>query len=303
MLPEVLEALAVRVEGLYVDATLGGGSYSKALLNAGAGRILGLDTDPAAHAEAGRKLATEIAAQRMTIVSRNFGELSEALHERGIATIDGIVYDLGVSSHQLDTSSIGLSYRVESPLDMRLDPTLGRSAFDVINDDEEYELRTIFRNYGEEPQAGRIARRIVQRRALQPIRTTTELATIVAEGTREDKRSALLSRIFQAIRIEVNDELGMLERSLHQAIAALRPGGRIVVVSYHSLEDRIVKQLFQRESAPEATPTSEQYLRERIDVSRARLKLITRKPIVPGEEEIAANPRARSAKLRAAEKV
>ncbi len=217
--------------------------------------------------------------------------------------MNGIVYDLGVSSHQLDTVSVGLSYRVDAPLDMRLDPRLTTSATSIISAYDETKLKEIFRNYGEEPYAGPIARKIVQARMARPIETTAALAAIVAQGIREDKKNETLSRIFQALRIEVNDELGNLRTSLAQAVALLKSGGRIVVVAYHSLEDRIVKEFFKNESQPEFAAGSLGALKERIDRSSARLKVLTKKAITPSAEEIERNPRARSAKLRAAEKI
>jgi 16S rRNA (cytosine1402-N4)-methyltransferase len=229
--------------------------------------------------------------------------LENALESEGVTGVDGIVYDLGVSSNQLDTSAIGLSYRVTSRLDMRLDPRLETTAYEIINEFEETRIKKIFKEFGEESRAGIFARRIVETRAVKPIETTTALADLLSRGIREDKRSAILSRIFQALRIEVNDELGQLEQSLEQAIRLLKPGGRMVVVSYHSLEDRIVKNAFIMASAPKSDPSSPDFMKSSIDLSRASLKLITRKPLVPADEEIARNPRARSAKLRAAEKI
>ena len=239
--------------------------------------------------------------EQFRIVPENFSALRSALEGYGITTIDGIVYDLGVSSHQLDTTSIGLSYRTEAPLDMRLDPRLPVSAQDVIDTYEEHELKSIFRRYGEEPYAGPIARKIVEKRREGRIRTTTGLAAAITQGMRADKQNETLSRIFQAIRIEVNKELENLTSSLQQAIELVRPGGRIVVVSYHSLEDRIVKNFFRDESSPVAEAGSIQALKESIDTKRIRLRLLTKKPVAPQADEIHRNPRARSAKLRAAE--
>ncbi len=290
----------MHAEGIYIDATLGGGGYAEAMLSVGA-RVLGFDTDPAAQEFAMRRLAKF--GDRFTLVKENFAKLSEALEPILTSKIDGIVYDLGVSSHQLDTTSVGLSYRVEAPLDMRLDPRLALSARSIISEYDEAKLKDIFRNYGEEPYAGPIARKIVQARMVRAIETTAELAAIVAEGIREDKKNETLSRIFQALRIEVNHELDSLRASLAQAIELLKDGGKIVVVAYHSLEDRIVKELFKKESAPEYAEGTLGALRERIDLSSARLKVLTKKAIVPSAMEIDGNPRARSAKLRAAERI
>ena len=329
-----MELLSVRPGGVYIDATLGGGGYSEAMLEAGA-IVYGFDTDPAAQEFASNRLAKY--GERFHLVKENFAKLEAAqegpppnpllLKEGGLLDelekadgeknlprlfkagaggwfpLSGIVYDLGVSSHQLDTTSIGLSYRVDAPLDMRLDPRLTISAKEIIGTYDEQTLRTLFRNYGEEPFAGRIAQAIIRARSERPIATTAQLAAVVASTVREDKKYETLSRIFQAVRIEVNRELDNLRSSLGQAIEMMQSGGRIVVVSYHSLEDRIVKECFKRESEPEFAPGSVGSLKERIDRSKARLKLLTKKAIVPTEEEIARNPRARSAKLRAAEKI
>lgn len=305
MLPEAIEALQVRAEGVYIDATLGGGGYAEAICQSltvlGGGKLFAFDTDPNAIEFASKRLARF--GEMLTIVPENFGDLRESLAERGTEHISGIVYDLGVSSNQLDTTSIGLSYRVEAPLDMRLDPRLPRTAYDVVNTEEANALKRILRLYGEEPQAGPIVRRIDEARSRAPIATTSELAAIVGRGIREDKRSAVLSRVFQALRIEVNGELENLGRSLRSAIEMTSKGGRIVVISYHSLEDRIVKDIFQTESAPKSEPGSVIGLRESIDSSRATLRLITRKPMIPTDEEVERNVRARSAKMRIAERV
>ncbi len=298
LLREAIDLLALKPGGVYVDATLGGGGYSEAMLEAGA-RVFGFDTDPAAQEFATRRLAKF--GERFTLVRENFAKLGEA-SLRGVA-LDGIVYDLGVSSHQLDTASVGLSYRIEAPLDMRLDPREWISAREVIAAYDEGQLREMFRTYGEEPFASRIARNIIHARNEKPIETTTELAEIIASGIRPDKRNETLSRIFQAIRIEVNHELENLRDSLEQAVQMMKDGGRIVVVSYHSLEDRIVKEFFRSESAPEFEAGATGALKSRVDLSRARLRLLTKKPVRPSADEIIRNPRARSAKLRAAERI
>jgi 16S rRNA (cytosine1402-N4)-methyltransferase len=306
LLQEAMELLAAHKGGVYVDATLGGGGYAEAMLSAGA-HVFGFDTDPAAQQVASKSLAEF--GEQFVLVKENFATLHGALADQPLLKnkndgwLDGIVYDLGVSSHQLDTTSIGLSYRVDAPLDMRLDPRLITSAKSIISAYDETKLKEIFRKYGEEPYAGPIARRIVQARLARAIETTAELAAIVAEGIREDKKNETLSRIFQALRIEVNDELGNLRASLAQAVELLRDGGRIVVVAYHSLEDRIVKEFFKSESQPEFAAGSLGALRERIDHSSARLKVLTKKAVTPTAEEVERNPRARSAKLRAAEKI
>lgn len=302
LLREVVEALRIRPDGSYADATLGGGGYAEAIAaSLKTGRVFAFDTDPFALEYAGKRLRAF--GERVVIIKENFRQLRQALRAYGIEMIDGIVYDLGVSSHQLDTASVGLSYRVDAPLDMRLDPRIERSARDIVNTEESRELARIFRLYGEEPLAARIARRIAEARAERPIERTQQLAEIAAQGVRVDKRNAVLSRIFQALRIAVNGELESLELSLHDAVAMTKSGGRIVVVSYHSLEDRIVKELFRRESAPQAAEGTLEALKSAIDLERARLRIVTKKPVTPGEEEQARNPRSRSAKMRVAEKI
>ena len=299
MLKEVLEALEIKSDGIYVDCTLGGGGYAEAMLERIThGKLYGFDTDPQAMECAGNRLAKF--GERLEIVPENFAETESALHQRVVNAIDGIVYDLGVSSNQLDTESIGLSYRVEAKLDMRLDPRLKVSAYEVVNEYSDEELKRIFKWYGEEPYSGPISRKITAARKAKPIETTTELASIVTEGVREDKKASTLSRIFQALRIEVNQELESLKQSLEQAVRLLKPDGRIAVVSYHSLEDRIVKEFFREQSEPRVEPGTLRSLKESIDLEKATLELLERKPIMPSEEETSLNPRARSAKLRAA---
>lgn len=304
LLKEAMELLGVHAGGVYIDATLGGGGYSEAILEGGA-RVFGFDTDPAAQEYASKRLAKF--GDRFTLIKENFAKLSGILpflSKEGVGGgLDGIVYDLGVSSHQLDTTSIGLSYRVDAPLDMRLDPRDRLSARDVIEKYDELQLRKIFRDYGEEPFGSRIARNIVRAREEEAIERTTQLAEIIASGIRPDKRNETLSRIFQAIRIEVNHEMENLRASLDGAVTMLKDSGRIVVVSYHSLEDRIVKEFFRSESAPEFAEGAAGALKSRIDLARARLRILTKKPVRPTEEEIERNSRARSAKLRAAERI
>lgn len=303
---QAIEALKLKADGIYVDATLGGGGYSEIILEQlgvlggpNSTSLYGFDTDPQAIEYASKRL--EKFGEKFTIIAENFSELQNSLGERGVQKINGIVYDLGVSSRQLDTTSVGLSYRFDAPLDMRLDPRLVRSAMHIIAESTADELRNIFGTYGEEPMSGRIARWILEARELKPIRSTHELAQIVTQGIREDKRNATLSRIFQALRIEVNDELGSLRSSLKQALGIVCSGGRIVVVSYHSLEDRIVKDFFSTNANPKVAEGSIESLRMSTDQKMALLRLVTKKPTMPVEEEILANSRARSAKLRVAE--
>jgi 16S rRNA (cytosine1402-N4)-methyltransferase len=299
---EAIGALNLHTGGLYIDATLGGGGYSELILSKTdvSPTVCGFDTDPQAIEYASKRLAEF--GKRFKIIQENFSHLREALEKKNIHTISGIIYDLGVSSRQLDTASVGLSYRVDAPLDMRLDPGLERSAANIIAGASIEELKHIFGTYGEEPMSGRIARWITEAREKKPIRTTKELAEIITQGIREDKKNATLSRIFQALRIEVNDELQSLRSSLKEALKLLERGGRIVVVSYHSLEDRIVKDFFVTHAKPEVQPGSLESLKKNIAEEKALLTLVTKKPVIPSQEEIQANPRARSAKMRVAEK-
>lgn len=278
---ESLEYLAIRPDGIYVDATFGAGGHSRGILERlSGGRLISLDADPSAQSR-----AAELAGPNFTFVHANFREISRVLDELDIAQVDGILYDLGVSSMQFDQAERGFSFRESAPLDMRMNPYAGKSAYDVLTTASETELADIFFHYGQERAARRIARVIVQRRQTVGLpNTTTEFAQLISgllhrPGQRERIHPA--TRVFQALRIAVNDELDALKESLHDAVGALRTGGRIVAISFHSLEDRIVKHSFRED--------------ERLDV-------ITRKPVGPGEAEIQRNARARSAKLRAAQR-
>jgi 16S rRNA (cytosine1402-N4)-methyltransferase len=270
---ESIEALAIVPGGTYVDATFGAGGHTRLILAAlgPAGRVIAFDADPSATAHVPDDA-------RVTLVHANFRALADELRARDIATVDGILYDLGVSSMQFDEGERGFSFRADAPLDMRLDPTQGESAAEYIDSHDETELADAIFHFGEERNSRRIARAIKARRP----RTTGELAAIVAgavhvRGKRERTHPA--TRTFQALRIAVNDELGALRTSLAAAPDLVRPGGRIAAISFHSLEDRIVKLAFRDDP---------------------RVRPLTRKPIVPGETESAENPRARSAKLRVA---
>jgi 16S rRNA (cytosine1402-N4)-methyltransferase len=284
---EVVAGLAPRRGGCYLDATLGGGGHAAALLAASApdGRLLGIDADPAALAAASARLSPF--AGRVTLAHGNFRDLAAIVRAHGFTVFDGILFDLGVSSHQLDTPERGFSFQVDAPLDMRLDPTSGLTAADLVNETPEGELADMLYTYGEEHAARRIARFIAEARRKRRIATTGELAAIVSRalGGRRG-RIHPATRTFQALRIAVNDELGSLEAALPQAAALLAPGGRLAVIAFHSLEDRIVKQFFRAEAAGTAP----------------RLRVVTRKPLVAGEDEQRRNPRSRSAKLRIAER-
>jgi 16S rRNA (cytosine1402-N4)-methyltransferase len=291
LLAEVLAGLAPRPGGRYIDGTVGGGGHAAAILAASApdGRLLGIDADPASLAAAGARLAPFGA--RATLVHGNARDLASLARAADFAPVDGIVLDLGVSSHQLDTPERGFSFLADAPLDMRMDPTTGEAAADLVDALPESVLADIIYRYGEERGSRRIARFIVEARRKRPIATTSELAAIVerALGGRRGKLHPA-TRTFQALRIAVNRELESLEAALPQAVELLGPAGRLAVIAFHSLEDRIVKQFFRAESGYGGAETP------------ARLRIITKKPIEAGEEETQANPRARSAKLRIAER-
>jgi 16S rRNA (cytosine1402-N4)-methyltransferase len=272
-----LEALAVRPDGTYVDATFGAGGHSSLILEAlgPAGRLLAFDADPSAGERA-------ISDPRFTLVHANFRALAEELDARDIETIDGVLFDLGVSSMQFDEGERGFSFRVAAPLDMRLDPTQGESAAEWLAERGEREIADAIYQFGEERASRRIARAIVARRQEgRPVSDTADLAALVARVVRTSGRIHPATRTFQALRIAVNDELGALRAGLDAALDRTAIGGRIAAISFHSLEDRIVKHTFREDP---------------------RARVLTRKPIVPDDEEIAANPRARSAKLRIAER-
>lgn len=298
LLGEMLVALDVRSGGTYLDATFGAGGYSRAILQAGAGRVFAIDRDPAAVAR-GRELAA--ACPRFTMLEGRFGDMAELLAVHGVRQLDGVVLDLGVSSMQLDEAGRGFSFAVDGPLDMRMSG-VGISAAEVVNRADADTLTDILRRYGEEPAARRIARAIVERRRRSPIERTRELAELVAGVVgRKAGRIDPATRTFQALRIHVNDELGELERALHAAEALLVPGGRLVVVAFHSLEDRIVKRFFAERS--DASPRPSRHLPMPVAPSEApRWRLLAKRPVRPGPAEIAANPRARSARLRWAER-
>jgi 16S rRNA (cytosine1402-N4)-methyltransferase len=292
-----MEALQVHPGGRYIDATVGAGGHASGILERAApgGRLLGLDADPAAVALARRRLAAY--GERVIVLHRNFTALAAVAEEHGFAAVDGVLIDLGLSSMQLEDGGRGFSFRLDGPLDMRFDPTQGVTAAEIINNLTENELADLIYRYGEERRSRPIARAIVARR---PLHTTAELAAIVQEVLPRRGPIHPATRTFQALRIATNDELVALQATLPQALSLLKPGGRIAVISFHSLEDRIVKLFFRRESSdcicPPETPVC-------ICGHRATLRIVTRKPIRPTAEEKAANPRARSAKLRAAQRL
>jgi 16S rRNA (cytosine1402-N4)-methyltransferase len=298
LLEEAVEALAIKPGGVYVDATFGRGGHSRRILAAlgEKGRLLAVDRDPQAVA-AGAALNDP----RFTLVHRAFGELAAAAGEAGIAAADGVLFDVGVSSPQIDEGERGFSFRHDAPLDMRMDTTQGETAAEWLARADEREITEVIRNYGEERFAFQIAKKVVAARGERPVRTTGEFAALVrsAVRTREPGQDAA-TRSFQALRIHINQELGELEVALPQALALLKPGGRLVVIAFHSLEDRIVKNFMRTRSSADDLPKN---LPLRADqLPRASLRLVG-KARRPSAAEVAANPRARSAVMRVAEKL
>ncbi|MCL4528725.1 MAG: 16S rRNA (cytosine(1402)-N(4))-methyltransferase RsmH [Chloroflexi bacterium] len=294
---EIIHALQPKSPGRYIDGTIGAGGHARGVLEACApdGCLLGFDLDPQALALARETLAPY--GKRVTLVQASYDSLIEVMRGIGWDSADGILLDLGLSSMQLDTPERGFSIQHEALLDMRFNPDAGLTAAQLVNTASEAELADMFFRYGEEPRAKRIAKMIIEAR---PLTTTTQLAEIAKRVYPSHSRIHPATRIFQALRIAVNNELAVVENALPKAVSALHPGGRLAVISFHSLEDRIVKDFFRSASQDQINPPYEQiYEVER----KAILKVINRKPITPSEEEIKANPRARSAKLRVAEKL
>ena len=296
LLDEVLAALSPRDDVLYVDATFGAGGYSRALLAAARCRVVAIDRDPQAVARGG--VLTEEFAGRLTIIEGRFGEMESLLAGLGIRAVTGIALDLGVSSPQLDDPARGFSFRADGPLDMRMGRD-GTTAADLVNTLPEKALATLIYIYGEERFARRVARAIVAARQKAPLTRTAELARIVREAVPASGGIDPATRTFQALRLKVNDELGELERALAAAERLLAPGGRLAIVSFHSLEDRRVKEFLRERS--DLAPRASRHLPEATG-RRPSFRLLTRKPVTPGPAEIARNPRARSARLRAAER-
>jgi len=297
LLEESLSALNIRPDGVYIDATFGRGGHSRALLQrlGPDGRLLAMDRDPQAVAE-----AATLSDARFTITHAPFSRLSEAAVGHGFADVDGVLFDLGVSSPQIDTPERGFSFRHDAPLDMRMDTTQGMDAAEWLATVPENELARVVHEYGEERFAKSVARAIVAARALQPIETTRQLAHIVAGAVRTRERGQdPATRTFQAIRIFLNQELEEIAAALPQAVALLRPGGRLAVISFHSLEDRLVKRFMRTEARGEDVPGEIPMLESEIKVGRLRL---VGKAIRASEGELAHNPRARSAVLRVAER-
>jgi 16S rRNA (cytosine1402-N4)-methyltransferase len=302
---EVLAMLATRPGHHTIDATVGGGGHAQRILAASDpdGRLLGLDADGAAIAKVGDRLGP-LAGERLVLRQANFREIGTVAPEAGFAQVDGCLFDLGLSSDQLADAERGFSFRTPGALDMRFDTSTGAPASELLATLDAAELAALFKQYGEEPFAARIGRAIVNARETAPIETARDLAALVeqvAPGRAPGRRRVHpATRVFQALRIAVNEELDALQAGLAAGLDLLRPGGRLVVLSYHSLEDRIVKRFFQAErrgcTCPPEAPVC-------VCGRQPRLRLVTPKGLVPEEAEVAANPRARSARLRAAERL
>lgn len=300
---ECMEGLHIRPQGIYMDATTGGGGHSLGIVQrlGEGGRLICIDRDDDALQAAGKRL--ESYRDKITFVKSNFSDIAAAAKDLGISQVDGILFDLGVSSYQLDAMERGFSYMNDAPLDMRMDRSQSFTAGDVVNGYSQEELKRILWDYGEERYSGRIAAAICRRREEKPIQSTVELAEIIRgamppQALREKQHPA--KRSFQAIRIEVNGELRAVEQAVQDSVDLLAPGGRLAVISFHSLEDRIVKNIFAQQAkgciCPPEFPVC-------VCGRKPRLKLVHRGVITAGEEELRDNPRARSAKLRVAEKI
>ena len=304
MLHETIDMLDVKPDGIYVDATLGGAGHSEYLLSklSEKGHLYAFDQDQNAIDNAQKRLAPYIEKGMVTFIKDNFRHLKDRLHGLGVNEIDGICYDLGVSSPQLDQRERGFSYKKDAPLDMRMNQEASLTAYEVVNRYDYHDLVRIFFKYGEDKFSKQIARKIEQAREQKPIETTTELAEIIksAKPAKElKKKGHPAKQIFQAIRIEVNDELGAADESIQQAIELLALDGRISVITFHSLEDRLTKQLFKEASTVEV-PKGLPFIPDDL---KPKMELVSRKPILPSKEELEANNRSHSAKLRVARKI
>jgi len=302
LLWECIDALHIKPDGIYLDGTLGGAGHSSQIVQRlTTGRLIGVDRDTVALEAAGKRL--EPWMDRVTLVHSNFSEIASILDGLGVEKIDGMLFDLGVSSPQLDDGSRGFSYMADAPLDMRMNREDGLTAWNVVNEWPREELRRILFDYGEERYAPLIAAAIERKRAEKPIETTLELVDVIRsamppQALREKQHPA--KRSFQAIRIAVNDELGSVEKMLRDAVDRLNPGGRLAVITFHSLEDRIVKSAMNAASKGCTCPPEFPVC---VCGNKPKVKVLTRKPIVSGKEELEENPRARSAKLRVAERI
>lgn len=298
LLNETIDGLNIKPDGIYVDGTLGGGGHAYEVCRrlGEKGSIVGIDQDAAAIEAASARLKDF--GEKVTIVRSNYCDMKSKLHELGIDKVDGIVLDLGVSSYQLDTAERGFSYREDAPLDMRMDTRQKMTARDIVNDYTEADLYRVIRDYGEDKFAKNIAKHIVQARAVKPVETTAELSEIIRASIPmkfQKKSGHPAKRTFQAIRIELNRELDVLRDSLDDMIDLLNPGGRLCIITFHSLEDRIVKSAFRKNEKPCTCPPDFPVC---VCGKKSKGSIITKKPILPSEEELEYNSRSKSAKLR-----
>lgn len=298
LLNETIDGLNIKPDGIYVDGTLGGGGHAYEVCRrlGEKGSIVGIDQDAAAIEAASARLKDF--GEKVTIVRSNYCDMKSKLHELGIDKVDGIVLDLGVSSYQLDTAERGFSYREDAPLDMRMDSRQKMTARDIVNDYTEADLYRVIRDYGEDKFAKNIAKHIVQARAVKPVETTAELSEIIRASIPmkfQKKSGHPAKRTFQAIRIELNRELDVLRDSLDDMIDLLNPGGRLCIITFHSLEDRIVKSAFRKNENPCTCPPDFPVC---VCGKKSKGSIITKKPILPSEEELEYNSRSKSAKLR-----
>jgi 16S rRNA (cytosine1402-N4)-methyltransferase len=301
MLKEVIDWLCISKNGIYVDGTIGGAGHAYEILKKTDGFLVGIDCDDDALLAAEKRLAEF--GDRKVLVKANFAELGKVLDNLQIKNVDGVLLDMGVSSPQLDQAERGFSFNQPAPLDMRMDRGLKLSAYDIVNNFAQKDLEKIIRTFGEEKMAGRIARTISQKRRLSPLETTVELAAVVASAMPAKLRWQKIhpaTRTFQAIRIAVNNELDSIKPAIDSAVDVLSRGGRIGIISFHSLEDRIVKNEFRALTGECTCPKDVPLC---ICQREAKLKVLTKKALVPGAAEIEANPRSRSAKLRVAQRV
>ena len=298
LLNETIDGLNIKPDGIYVDGTLGGGGHAYEVCRrlGEKGSIVGIDQDAAAIEAASARLKDF--GEKVTIVRSNYCDMKSKLHVLGIDKVDGIVLDLGVSSYQLDTAERGFSYREDAPLDMRMDTRQKMTARDIVNDYTEADLYRVIRDYGEDKFAKNIAKHIVQARAMKPVETTAELSEIIRASIPmkfQKKSGHPAKRTFQAIRIELNRELDVLRDSLDDMIDLLNPGGRLCIITFHSLEDRIVKSAFRKNENPCTCPPDFPVC---VCGKKSKGSIITKKPILPSEEELEYNSRSKSAKLR-----
>ncbi len=302
LLDECIEALAIKPEGTYIDGTAGGGGHSFEIAkNLTSGRLVAIDQDEAAITAAGKRLS--VYGGRVQLVRSNFCEIADVCDRLELEGIDGLLLDLGVSSYQLDTAERGFSYQADAPLDMRMDKRRTLSAYDVVNSYDEAEIKRILFEYGEERYSASIAAAIVRERQKKPIETTLALSDLIRSAIPAHAREGghhPAKRSFQAIRIEVNGELDVIAPAIRAAVARLNKGGRIAIITFHSLEDRIVKQTFNSLAGGCTCPKDFPIC---VCGNKPTVKIITRKPILPSKQELEENPRSRSAKLRVAEKL